>query len=149
MTGVGIVTALRDGIAEVEVHRDSACAMMHEGDCGDCHGCDSPLRVIRADMDNCLGAGVGDRVEFCSPAKNVLLLSSLVFALPIVVMVAAYFIVHSFAGEGLSVLLSLLCAAAVFIVLKLLDPHLAPYARCRISRILVRTNGDREEQPEN
>lgn len=138
MNGIGTVVSLRPGEAEIEVRRESACGMMHEGGCGECHGCDSALREIRTFMHDPIGVKIGDRVEFSSPSRNILLLSVLVFAVPLLLMIAVYFILINFFEEVWSVAGSLGAAVLWFIVLKLLDSPLGAYAKCEILRIVHR-----------
>ncbi|MBR6556804.1 MAG: SoxR reducing system RseC family protein [Clostridia bacterium] len=136
MNGIGTVISLRPGEAEVEVKRESACGMMHEGGCGECHGCDSALREIRTFMTDPIGVKIGDRVEFFSPSRNILLLSVLVFAVPLLLMIAVYFIASSFLIEAWSVVVSLGAAVLWFILLKIIDKPLGAYAKCEILRVV-------------
>ncbi|MBR3692285.1 MAG: SoxR reducing system RseC family protein [Clostridia bacterium] len=138
MNGVGDVIALREGMAEVMVKRESACGMMHEGGCGECHGCDSALRSIEIWMENTAGAKVGDRVEFASPSRNILVLALLVFAVPLLVMVGAYFLAKIWLPEPYAVLCSIVSAAAWFVVLRIFDQKLGAYGKCEIVKVLVR-----------
>ena len=138
MNGIGTVISLLPGEAEVEVKRESACGMMHEGGCGECHGCDSALREIRTFMTDPIGVKIGDRVEFFSPSRNILLLSVLVFAIPLLLMIAVYFIASSFLIEAWSVVVSLGAAVLWFILLKIFDKPLGTYAKCRILRVVYR-----------
>ncbi len=136
MNGIGTVISLRHGEAEIEVKRESACGMMHEGGCGECHGCDSALREIRTFMSDPVGVKIGDRVEFSSPSRNILLLSVLVFAVPLLLIIAVYFILADFCKEGWSVTGSLGAAVLWFILLKLFDKPLGAYAKCEIIRVV-------------
>lgn len=138
MTGVGTVVSLRRGEAEVLVKRESACSAMHENGCGDCHGCDSALREIRCFMNDPVGVMIGDRVEFSSPSRNILLLSLLVFAVPLILIIAIYYILACFFSDTWSILGSLLGAAMWFVILRILDKPLGTYAKCEIVRILYR-----------
>ncbi|MBO5646880.1 MAG: SoxR reducing system RseC family protein [Clostridia bacterium] len=113
MNGIGTVISVRPGEAEIEVKRESACGMMHEGGCGDCHGCDSALREIRTFMVDPVGVSVGDRVEFSSPSRNILLLSVLVFAVPLLGYVSAY--IQSPPGMYVAIGLGAALLAAVFL----------------------------------
>ena len=136
MNGIGTVVSVRPGEAEIEVKRESACGMMHEGGCGDCHGCDSALREIRTFMVDPVGVSVGDRVEFSSPSRNILLLSVLVFAVPLLLIIAVYFILVRFFTETWSVVGSIGAGALWFLLLKLFDKPLGTFAKCEILRVV-------------
>lgn len=83
----------RDG-ATVEVVRRSACS----GDCKSCGGCSGDERVMRVRALNSAGASVGDRVVIESSTKRVLTSAWVAYILPIILMVAFYFIPRG--GEG-------------------------------------------------
>ena len=136
MNGIGTVISVRPGEAEIEVKRESACGMMHEGGCGDCHGCDSALREIRTFMVDPVGVSVGDRVEFSSPSRNILLLSVLVFAVPLLLIIAVYFILARHFTETWSVVGSIGAGALWFLLLKLFDKPLGTFAKCEILRVV-------------
>lgn len=70
MEQIGIIREIRDGLAVVEVHRQSACAGCSKSGCcmGMGHGC----AVMLLEAENRAGAHVGDLVSVASPTRCVL-----------------------------------------------------------------------------
>ena len=89
--------------AVIEVLRKSACS----GDCSSCKGCSGhhPEQAIRVRASNPIGAEVGDRVWVESESKEVFTSIGIAYILPIVLMIAFYFI--PLGSEGLQILVSL------------------------------------------
>lgn len=83
--------------AVVEVIRRSACS----GDCKSCGGCSGDERVMRVRALNRVNAAVGDRVVIESSTKKVLALAWVAYVLPIILMVAFYFL--PVGGEGMKI----------------------------------------------
>ena len=90
-----------NGSALIEVVRKSACA----GDCGTCHGCAHPEEHVRVTARNPLAAQAGDRVTVESATGAVLGWASLLYILPVVLMLAGALLPVS--GEKMSILFSL------------------------------------------
>jgi sigma-E factor negative regulatory protein RseC len=106
LTQSGIVTALLpDGRASVSVERRTACG----GNCASCGGC-SYKNVLTAVAENRVGAVVGDRITLRSRTKGVIGAAALVYLLPILTFLVGYLLSSAFgAGEGVSILVSVLC----------------------------------------
>lgn len=90
-----------NGTALIEVLRKSACS----GDCGTCHGCVHPEERVRVTAQNPLNAQAGERVEVESATGAVLGWASLLYILPVVLMLAGALIPVQ--DERLSILLGL------------------------------------------
>ncbi len=115
MKAVAIVReTYENGSALIEVTRKSACS----GDCGTCHGCAHPEERVQAMARNAAAAAAGDRVTVESDTGAVLARASLLYILPVVLMLAGALLPSS--SEGQSILYSaagllaglLVCAAA-------------------------------------
>ena len=100
MTQEATVCGLSGDSAIVEVTRKSACG----GDCGTCKGCAHPEQIIRIRTGNSVGADIGDRVIIESSGKRVLVSASVAYILPVLLMIAFYFIPAG--SEGTKILLS-------------------------------------------
>ena len=90
-----------NGTALIEVLRKSACA----GDCGTCHGCVHPEERVRVTAQNPLNAQPGQRVEVESATGAVLGWASLLYILPVLLMLAGALVPAR--DERLSILFSL------------------------------------------
>ncbi len=120
MTQVATVKRLLEGQkAEILVVRQSACGH----DCQSCSGCGpSAAAQITAVAENSLGAMPGDTVEVESDSAKVLGLAVVVYLVPLVILFAAYFIASGLGlGDGISVGIGLVCAAASFLIAWRLD----------------------------
>jgi len=117
MTQEAIVYSASGRSAVVEVSRKSACG----GDCGSCKGCHHPEQVIRVTVRNDVEARAGDRVVIESSGRKVFRSAAVAYILPLILMVAFYFlgssegarIALSFLGLGCGVLLCWLYARFV------------------------------------
>lgn len=101
MKAVAIVReTYENGSALIEVTRKSACS----GDCGTCHGCAHPEERVQAMARNAAAAAAGDRVTVESDTGAVLARASLLYILPVVLMLAGALLPSS--SEGQSILYS-------------------------------------------
>ena len=94
------------------------------------------LHKMTIKADNAVGAAVGDRVEIESESKSVLLLSALVFVIPLLVLVAVYFLTLNYFEERTSIIFGLLSFCLCYVILRLLDKKLASLSYCKIRRII-------------
>ena len=104
MKQIAMVHSIRDEhTALIEVLRKSACS----GDCSSCKGCSGhhPEQTIRVLAQNPVGARAGDRVWVESENREVFASIGIAYVLPIVLMIAFYFI--PLGSEGLQILSSL------------------------------------------
>jgi len=109
MEQCGRVKRIKDGYAEVEVKRSTACET-----CSASHACLAAKReaVIRARND--AGASEGDRVKLETPGGSVLLYAFCVFVFPIITAAAAFLIARSFASEKAALVSAAAGFAAAF-----------------------------------
>ncbi len=89
----GTVTEVNEKYAVVESERLSACEGCHKSSEG-CSVCSlvGGNRIISVKAKNSLGACVGDIVEIETETKTVLFYAMLVFLLPVIIMISAYFL---------------------------------------------------------
>jgi positive regulator of sigma E activity len=90
----------------VETARKSACDGCHKNaDGNECTICTimGPNRTIRAHAVNKVGAVVGDNVEISSSSSRILFYALLVFIVPVVCGLAAYFITRHFGAADVVV----------------------------------------------
>lgn len=90
-----------NGTALVEVTRKSACA----GDCGSCHGCAHPEEHVRVTAQNLVSAAAGDSVTVESATSAILGWASLLYILPVVLMLIGA--LWPGLGEGASIALGI------------------------------------------
>lgn len=103
MKQIATVHSIEAGeIALIDVLRKSACS----GDCSSCKGCSGhhPEQTIRVRAENPVGAKAGDRVWVESETREVFTSIGIAYILPIVLMIAFYFI--PLGSEGLQILSS-------------------------------------------
>ena len=101
MTQKGIVTELKNGKAIVMVDRISACDA-----CENSATCAEKCKKVYATAENNLNARVGDAVEIETETGGVLLNAVLVFLVPIILGIGAYFCANAYLGEELAVLIT-------------------------------------------
>ncbi len=82
-TEAGVVALRENGVAELAVHRDTAC-----GDCASCGGCDAG--AVRVAVENSIHASVGDTVLIESATGAVLWIAALVYLLPLLLFFSCY-----------------------------------------------------------
>ena len=97
----GIVVAKNGNIAKIECDRRSACDM-----CENVASCAEKCKKVYASALDTVGASIGDVVEIETDTSGVLLNAVIVFLLPIIIAVGAYFVSDMFFSEGVSVLIT-------------------------------------------
>ena len=95
MKQTGTVVGLDGNMAKVECDRQSACSM-----CDNAEHCVEKCEKVYASALNTVNAKVGDIVEIETDTKKVLFSSFVVFVLPIILSIAAYFAASVFFGEN-------------------------------------------------
>ncbi len=112
--------------ATVEASRSTMCEGCESRDCGGaCSVGDlfSRGRTMRTRADNCIGAKAGDLVEISTPTGTVLSHAFLVFILPLVLSVGAYYLVRALTGSGKAAIISmgagLIVSLAVILIAEL------------------------------
>jgi len=109
MTLKGQVTALCDGLADVEHLRYSACGKS----CGRCGGCESRPSSLTA--ANPVNAKVGDTVEVAMPEESVLTLALAVYALPLALMAVFGLAAHALFRHTAAAVIGALTGACLWI----------------------------------
>ncbi len=106
MTQSAVVKRIIDAqTAEVEVTRGTACG----GNCASCGGTCSFRNKLLITCGNHIGATVGEHVTIASQTRRILGAATLVYILPLVTFLAAYFLGAAvFSQENARVLVSLL-----------------------------------------
>lgn len=90
---------LPDGLATIEVQRQSACGH----DCASCGGCGAPTERIQASAINRIGAQVGETVTIEGDNKEVFGAAIIVYAVPVLLFFALYAVASLCGyGEGIS-----------------------------------------------
>lgn len=145
-----VVELQNEYTATVSVAKKAACDGCHKNaDGSGCSVCTllGGNREARAAAKNTVGAHVGDTVEIESATGRMLLYAALIFLLPVVLCLAAYFIALSLAGrEGVA-----LAACAIAFVLTLgglwLYSRFALSGRCDVEIVRVVKTADDSSDP--
>ena len=124
MDTVGKVTELNGNFAKVRIHRPTACGE----NCADCGGCQSTSSYIN--IQNDIGANVGDTVKIETDTSKVLLASFAVYIMPLVFFVIGIII------RGLA--LGIAFFVIMFIILNFLDKKIGGKFKGRIVKIIDR-----------
>lgn len=147
MDQIGKVIGIEQGIATVELERSSACAK-----CGICHL--GETQTIQIEVENSIGAAVGQRVLIAVGERSVLKASAILYLIPLLALVAgiglAFLLDHVFGlpgktdwwGIGMGLALFLLA----FVAIRRSEPALRKNPQ--FSPRLVRIAGDHEEIPD-
>lgn len=140
MECTGRVVRLKGGLAEVDISRTSACG----GDCGKCAGC--PSTVVTIDAVNEVNAGIGQVVEVDSPERNMLLAAAIIYAVPLLLLIATYIAVYSCissrsvssSAELIGLMAGIIVLMIYFLTLRFVDRRLMKKSRfkMRITRII-------------
>ena len=127
----GIVKKIKDNMAEVEIQRSSACGES----CASCGLCPGQTAVVTASND--IHATVGDRVTIDMADKKVLGAAFLVYIVPLIALIAGYFIGYAaFKSELPSVGIGFLLMAVTFGIIILCDKKLKKRYTPRIVSIV-------------
>ncbi len=110
MLQTAIVIAISDNsIAQVSVKRASACGH----DCTSCGACGIMDKPLIVEVENSIGAKLGDTVEIESESKKILYLASVVYLLPLLMFFVLYLLFFSFTKSDI---LSLLIGGVGFVL---------------------------------
>lgn len=127
----GIVKKLHTNTAEVEIHRSAACGES----CAACGLCPGKTAVVAA--ANEIRADVGDSVTIDMADKKVLGAAFLVYIVPLIALIAGYFIGYAvFKSELPSVGIAFLLMAVTFGIIILCDKRLKKRYTPRIVSII-------------
>lgn len=83
MTGEGVVISVSEDVSIVRISKSSACSH----NCAECGACQNP--TFDTKVNNPIGAKEGDRVLISSDSGKILLISLLVYILPVFLMIIA------------------------------------------------------------
>lgn len=92
MEKIGVIRSCNGKWADVAVLRDASCG----DNCGACKLCPERESVVR--VLNPIGAPAGARVKIMVSSKSVLLMTFVAYILPVLLAVAAYFVLGLFWG---------------------------------------------------
>ncbi len=109
MTGEGTVVRTRGDVATVSVRKTSACSH----DCSECSTCTAP--VFETEVCNPVGAKAGDVVIIEADTRKILLLSLLVYMLPVMLFICAAVVCEALAVGGGVTALVFVCMIAIWI----------------------------------
>lgn len=121
ITNATVIEILSDKVAVVEAARKSACDGCHKMAQGEnCSVCTllGGDRKITAKANNKIGAEVGDRVEIESSSGLLMLYAVIIFMLPIVAALAAYYTAQAL---GASEKVRLVAVAVAFVLVTATD----------------------------
>lgn len=131
----GIVKKLHTNTAEVEIHRSAACGES----CASCGLCAGQNAIVT--VSNELGAAVGDSVTIDMANRKVLGAAFLVYIVPLIALIAGYFIGFAiFKSELPSVGLGFALMAVTFVIIILCDKKLKKRYTPRIVHIEEKNN---------
>ncbi len=102
MKQIGIVIEINGEYAKVECDRQSACDM-----CENSSGCTEKCKKVYAKARNSVNAEIGDTVEIETETSKVLMNAFIVFFLPVLLSLCAYFVAERFFGSALAVVTTL------------------------------------------
>ena len=141
MNAYGTVIEIDDNnIAVVSTQRSSACSSCHNCEAsGACHAelifGEQNSDVLHR-VENTIGAKVGDSVEISVSTNKTLLISALVFILPLIVTVVLYFCLSAFISN-MGILTALL-VALYFLSFAVIAKIVNVYAKNNIKIVFVR-----------
>lgn len=134
MQQTGTVVAQKGNMVLVRFVRSKACAH-----CGACLSLSDGL--AETEIPNTLGAKPGDVVEIELHAKSFIKASFLAYIVPLLALLAGVFI-GSTISDLAAVLMGLGGAAAVYVVLRLLEPHFARMSALKPRMIRICTQDE-------
>lgn len=130
MKETGIVQSVSGELCQVVVMRKSACGE----NCASCKGgCKLQNQICTA--KNPLGAKSGDTVEIEIDSGKVLKSAFLVYMLPVIIFISAYFVCEKLT-EPVKILVSIAVTLIFFLVLFFRDKRLKPEFLSEVTKIL-------------
>ena len=135
--------------ATVEASRSTMCDGCTSRDCGGActvgdlfsHG-----RVMRTRAVNTIGAEPGDLVEISTPTPTVMGHAFLVFILPLILALGAYYLVLTLSGSGTAALISAGAGLLVSLAVVLIVEHAAKVRRPEVEIVrIVREAGENDK----
>ena len=112
-----ITKTLDNGLAEVVVERSGICG----GNCDECDGCRYD-NLMKSTVENPIDAKRGQHVMIETPTLGVVKGALAIYILPIVLLVAGYFVAAAFsASEGICMLAAFIAAAIGVLLAKVIS----------------------------
>lgn len=132
MQQTGIVKETKHGVASVMITRSSACGES----CASCGLCPGQTAVVEA--QNGVNAAAGDTVIIDMPDKKVLGAAFLVYIVPLIFLIAGYFLGGViFKTEAMSIVSGLFLMALSFLIIAASDRKIKKHCTHRIERIVT------------
>ena len=114
-----ITKTLDNGLAEVVVERSGICG----GNCDDCNECRYE-NLIKSTVENTINARRGQHVMIETPTLGVVKGALAIYILPIVLLVAGYFVAAAFSlSEGMCVLAAFIATVAGVLVARIISKN--------------------------
>ena len=141
MNAIGTVIEIdKNNMAVVSTQRSSACSSCHNCEAsGACHAeliFGEQKSVVIHKAENAVGAKVGDTVEISASTNKTLLISALVFVLPLLITIICYFCLSAFiVNVGL---LTALLVVLYFLSFVVMAKMVNVYAKNNIKTFVVR-----------
>ena len=137
--------------ATVEASRSTMCEGCESRDCGGActvgdlfsHG-----RTMRTRADNAIGAKTGDLVEISTPTGTVMSHAFLVFILPLILSVGAYFLARALTGSGMAAIISMGAGLVVSLAVVLIAEAAAKRRRPDVAIVKIVREADENERQE-
>ena len=141
-----VIELLDNNMALVNVNQSSAC-----DNCRTKDACATKGKVVTAKAYNEAGATVGDSVNLQTPSSYIVVISFLIFVLPVIVALLGYFIGKKvFADDVMPYVLSLICFVVLFIILNFtLNKYISKKNIVRITSIAITEKEDKPINPED
>ena len=134
--------------ATVEASRSTMCEGCSGRDCGGaCNVGDlfSHGRVMRTKAENVAGAKPGDLVEVSTPTAAVMSRAFLVFILPLILALGAYFTVSALSGSQTAALIGAGVGFAVAVAVVLITERIAKGRRPDVAIVRIVRSADEEK----
>lgn len=114
-----ITKTLDNGLAEVVVERSGICG----GNCDDCNECRYE-NLIKSTVENTIDARRGQHVMIETPTAGVVKGALAIYILPIVLLVAGYFVAAAFSlSEGMCVLAAFIATVAGVLIARIISKN--------------------------
>ena len=140
ITNATVTQVLTDKIAVVEAARKSACDGCHKQTNGEsCSVCTllGGDRKITAKANNKIGAKVGDRVEIESSSGLLLLYGVIIFVLPIIAALAAYYAAQAFGADETIRLIAALVGFLIITAVDIFVSRIIGKSRCDVNIVKI------------
>lgn len=140
------VLSLKDNTAYIRVFKESGC----QG-CSNCpskNTCHTELvlsdslKSYECYADNSIGARPGDNVIVATPSKIALMFAFIIFVIPLILFVVAYFLLEKFFNGYSPIILSSAIFVVVFLICAFVSNHLSSIHTHNIIIKIIEENGN-------